>query len=290
MSSPPPPDTASGSIATVGPRPGDPRSWGLGDVWAIFVLANLVVGIVVSLALASGGYDSTDDMPFWMFGVVNAPLPLALAGLSVWAVTVKGRGPVADLGLEFRGEDVGRGFLTGVVAQLLVVPALTYPFVWLFDVDTEEISETARELADRATNPAGVVTLIVTVCILAPLCEEIFFRGLLMQSYRKRRNLPWLAAMIPARRRPDVDGRRWNLVISIVLSSALFGIVHFQDPILWPALAGAGAIFAWLAHRSGRLGPAIWAHFGFNFTTVVALLAFGDDEAAVTGVLSLLVS
>ena len=27
-----------------------------------------------------------------------------------------------------------------------------------------------------------------------------------------------------------------------------------------------------LTHRSGRLGPAIWAHVGFNATTVVALL------------------
>ena len=30
-----------------------------------------------------------------------------------------------------------------------------------------------------------------------------------------------------------------------------------------------------LAHRTGRLGPSIWAHVGFNATTVVALVAGG---------------
>ena len=31
-------------------------------------------------------------------------------------------------------------------------------------------------------------------------------------------------------------------------------------------------VLSLLVHRSGRLGPAIWAHVGFNATTVVALL------------------
>ena len=35
--------------------------------------------------------------------------------------------------------------------------------------------------------------------------------------------------------------------------------------------AALAALFGVLAHRSGRLGPAIGAHVGFNMVTVVAL-------------------
>ena len=41
------------------------------------------------------------------------------------------------------------------------------------------------------------------------------------------------------------------------------------------ALAAFGLVLSVLAHRTGRLGPSIWAHVGFNATTVVALVAGG---------------
>jgi uncharacterized protein len=52
----------------------------------------------------------------------------------------------------------------------------------------------------------------------------------------------------------------------------IFGLSHFELLQL-PALVLAGAVFGWLAHRAGRLGPAIAAHVAFNMVTVVALLA-----------------
>jgi membrane protease YdiL (CAAX protease family) len=48
--------------------------------------------------------------------------------------------------------------------------------------------------------------------------------------------------------------------------------VHFE-PYDLPALIGFGAIAAVLTVRTGRLGPAIWAHVAFNITAVVGLLA-----------------
>jgi membrane protease YdiL (CAAX protease family) len=61
---------------------------------------------------------------------------------------------------------------------------------------------------------------------------------------------------------------RWG----IALSSVLFGAAHFQL-LQFPALALAGVLFGVLAHRAGRLGPAIAAHIVFNMTAVVTLLA-----------------
>ena len=81
------------------------------------------------------------------------------------------------------------------------------------------------------------------------VAEEVFFRGMLQRTLA--RSLPIWPAMI--------------------VTSVLFGVSHFQ-PLQLPALAAFGLVLSLLVHRSGRLGPAIWAHVGFNATTVVALL------------------
>jgi hypothetical protein len=38
-------------------------------------------------------------------------------------------------------------------------------------------------------------------------------------------------------------------------------------------------VFAVLAERAGRLGPAIWAHVAFNGVTIISLLALDNDDA-----------
>jgi membrane protease YdiL (CAAX protease family) len=37
-------------------------------------------------------------------------------------------------------------------------------------------------------------------------------------------------------------------------------------------LIGIGAVLAWLTVRTGRLGPAIWAHVAFNLTAFVSIV------------------
>lgn len=280
MSSLPPPPS-SPEVATeehIGPVADDPRTWGLPDALWVWAAAFSAVSIVVIGGLAAAGYDDIDEAPGWFYFLIQMPFPLGLAAMAALAVGAKGRGIVADLKLHFRTNDSGIGVVVGVITQLALVPAVTYPIVWLFDVDTDEISDSANELADRASGAPAVVMFLVAVVILAPLCEEIFFRGLLFEAFKKRRNAPWLASLWPRGRRPDVDGRRWNLVFAYVASSAIFAVGHF-DLLLVPGLMLAGFVFAYLAQRAGRLGPAIWAHFGFNGTTVLALLVLDDDEA-----------
>ena len=137
------------------------------------------------------------------------------------------------------------------------MPVVTYPFIWIFDIDANRISEPARELSDKATSPIGVIAIILTVGLLAPFAEELFFRGLLYGSIRKRGD----------------SARNQKLIVwtSVVISSAIFSAIHFQL-LLFPALFVVGMIFALIYERSGRLAPAIWAHVGFNATTLFSLL------------------
>lgn len=276
MSSLPPPPPAPPADDPVidpdGPVENDDRRWGLGDMWLGLVTALVAVVVIGIAILAIGGYDDMDEAPGWLFFVANSPLHFGLAAIAIWAVTTKGRGVVRDLGWQFKRSDIGVGLVSGVLAQFILVPLLTLPVVWLTNTDTEKVREPAEDLADRAINAPGVVALVLTTAVLAPVVEELFFRGLVFGSYRKRRNLPWLATMLPERWRPDVDSGKWNLWVGAVLSSAIFSIIH-PSPILWPALFGVGMVFAWLVQKYGRLGPAIWSHAAFNGTTVIVLLA-----------------
>lgn len=116
----------------------------------------------------------------------------------------------------------------------------------------------------------GVLSLLSAV-ILAPLFEEILFRGYLFRFLRS--GFPfWAAAAVTA---------------------LLFGLAHGQ--ILWICYAGVmGLLFCFLTERKGTLTVAVAAHFGFNLTAVPELL-FPDRQTpvallAAVGVLCLMLA
>lgn len=212
---------------------------------ASFVLSQ--VGVVI--ALAAGGYDTTDDFPLWIIGLIELPLWIGLLGAVYLASTRKGSGRLRDdFGLAWRPLDIPIGMVAGVVLQIAVNIVVT-PIYRLLGVDADRVGETAEKLADRAVHGIDVVVLFLFVAIGAPIVEELFYRGLLLRSVE----------------------RRWGTAVAVIGTSVVFALVHFQPYDLLP-LALAGLVFALLAVRTGRLGLAIGTHMGFNLIAVIALL------------------
>jgi membrane protease YdiL (CAAX protease family) len=60
--------------------------------------------------------------------------------------------------------------------------------------------------------------------------------------------------------------------LALIVSAVLFALAHFQV-LQFPGLVLFGMVAGYLAQRSGRLGPAIFAHMGFNAATVVVLIS-----------------
>ncbi len=84
--------------------------------------------------------------------------------------------------------------------------------------------------------------LFVQAVIIAPVCEELFFRGLLLQSLRRYYSAP----------------------LAIGLSSLLFAAFHFNLPALLPLFAiASGFAVAYLYSRS--LAAAMILHAAYNF-------------------------
>ncbi len=240
--------------ATAPPEvPARPQRWGLGDAvggWFLVQVFSQLWGVAVLVA-AGRVDDDFDDLPLEVVALAQLGLALAFFVVPYVVTRVKGNGLVADLGGRARWSDTWRGGVPGALLQVIAIPLLYWPMLELLDRSVDDLEEPARSLSDRADGTVGALLLILIVGVLAPIFEEIFYRGLVQRALLKR-GLPPLVA--------------------IGLSSLWFGASHFQLLQL-PGLVLAGALFGVLAHRSGRLGPAIAAHVAFNLVTVAALLA-----------------
>lgn len=157
---------------------------------------------------------------------------------------------VHDYGLSARWVDV-LGVPVGVLCQLVVVPLVYLPLRWLWPATFEQhrLQDTATSLTDRATGPASVALLALVIVIGAPIVEELVYRGLVQRS---------LAG-------------RFNHLVAWLCTAGLFTLIHFR-PVEYPGLAAFALIVGAAALLTGRLGPGIAIHVGFNATGL--LLAF----------------
>ena len=88
---------------------------------------------------------------------------------------------------------------------------------------------------------AVTVILGFSVVVLAPFCEELFFRGLLFKGLRTS----------------------WSMFPALLVSGFLFGAFHQNLAVLVP-FTMIGMLFAWAYHESGSLWTPIVAHAAVN--------------------------
>ena len=228
----------------------DAVRWGMGDAVLGLLLTILAPTVVATMVLAATGRENLDGISLAAVALLQVPLWAGLLGAPLWSTYGKGRRSLAlDFGLRMRWVDIPFGLAVGFATQLglVILIAVVYPLV---GIDPDQVGTSAEELTASATDVVGVVLLVAIVAVAAPLFEELFYRGL------------WLRAV----------ERRWGSAWAVISSSLIFGLIHFQLYDL-PALIGFGLVVAILTVRTGRLGPAIWAHVAFNLTAVVSLLA-----------------
>jgi membrane protease YdiL (CAAX protease family) len=175
---------------------------------------------------------------------------LGLLGGVVWASRTQASGRLsADYGLSFHWpSDAIIGVVAGLGTQVILIPAMYLPFELADSTLRRRLEAPAK--TDTAAIHGGwqIAVLFMVLAVGAPVVEELFFRGLLQGSL----------------------ARRFGPVVAMGGSAVAFGLAHFQLLQL-PALVAFGLILAFLAHRSGRLGPGIMAHVAFNAFTVLTL-------------------
>lgn len=216
-----------------------PPRWRIID--AFFALISGIVAVGIALLFLGDELSATEIF------VVVLPVQEAATFGAVWLVSRRrGTGnPIVDFAVRFRRKD-GWLILGGVGLQIV----LSLLLVLIVDLD-ESPQEIAR-LADDAIGVAAGLAFVFTVAFV-PFVEELVFRGLLLGALRRKIPTAW----------------------AVVFSSAVFTLFHFAGRatlVILPPLFVVGIVLGVLAVRTGRLGPPIMLHSGFNLVPAMVLL------------------
>lgn len=153
---------------------------------------------------------------------------------------------------------IPKDLLTGMVNLLSVWPLMlamilvTAHFgrlVWGHDYEIQQHEE-LKQIAETS-NVLLQILIAVQAVAIAPLLEEMLFRGLFQTMIRSLTGGPWAA---------------------IALGSVLFVVVH-QDVAHWPTLYVLSLCFGYAYEKSGSLFRPIFIHAFFNGITIVGVLS-----------------
>lgn len=141
--------------------------------------------------------------------------------------------------------DIGGALLVwfGALVAARIVTAALAPLIG-------EPQSNAVSLLRRSLDPFFVAVIVPTICLLAPISEELLFRGALFG---------WLRSRLPS-------------AAAIVVTAALFAGAHLL-PTLFPILFVFGLGATWVRERTGSTLNSFAMHATQNTFAVIATYA-----------------
>jgi membrane protease YdiL (CAAX protease family) len=143
-------------------------------------------------------------------------------------------------------------FFIGIGLQLVAL----LPLGLLQEIYGHTEKQDVVKSADHATS-WQIPVLALAIVLLAPITEELLFRGTLLRSLL----------------------RKFDPTIAVFVTALVFGLVHaLGDPsigtvIALPAIVLLGVISGYQAASTGNLSRSILLHVGFNALTVLFIFA-----------------
>jgi membrane protease YdiL (CAAX protease family) len=208
------------------------------------VLAGLLAGIVgtIIVDLAAGGASNPGPAATVIADIV---FDLGFVAAALWIVSRVGRLRPADFGdRRVRLRTAFTAFWVSAVAYYLVTAVYAAIFRPPNDKLPSDLGVTH--------STAALIAAAVFVCVVAPVCEEFFFRGFFFGVLRRIRVI--------------VMGREVGTWIAAVLTGILFGLAHLgsapiQDLI---PLGFLGFVLCLIRWRTGSLYPCMALHSANN--------------------------
>ena len=120
-----------------------------------------------------------------------------------------------------------------------------------------EFMNLPNHMEDMFIKMSRTVFGFISIAIMAPLIEELLFRGAIEGHLLRQGKSPRTA---------------------IFLSALIFGVIHL-NPVQIPFAFFLGLVFGWLYYRTGSVIPGIVGHF-LNNTVASLMMAFMSEEEA----------
>ena len=222
-------------------------TWGLLEVLLVGLLS---IGLLAVLVTVIQGLVGDPGRAVVLSALANG---VAFGAATLLWVFALHRQQFGALGLGSRRpwRDVAFGLVAGMLlfgfVAVIVAPLLLFLASLFFgDVTPPDQS---RLLFPGRPDEVEATLAVVGAVVGAPLGEELFFRGLLFRSLR----------------------RRFRFGLSGAVSAAAFGLVHVL-PLLIPLMFVVGLALAYVFERRGSLLASIAAHAAFNVIGITSIL------------------
>jgi membrane protease YdiL (CAAX protease family) len=182
-------------------------------------VTKVTVGSAIALVVASLVMYGWQTLTAWFFSLRVAGRKLAL-----WGFTTP-----------------NKAFFWTIPAALAAVYVVSYLHDLVVHPKQQDI------IGEFPRTTPGIILFVILAVVLAPLFEEIFFRGFLFRGFSSS----------------------WGWVTGACVSAAIFGIAHLQLDVFVPLFA-LGLALAWVYKRTGSLWTSIAFHALFNGLSVLA--------------------
>lgn len=230
------------------------NDWINGSLWLlagiILDFAIQILGVGGSRALAvSFGQPANGLVATGLLVVIVLAMTAGITALLVYAVKLKS----PNLGLHpikwHRLKYVFLGYV-GIIVGIMLTN-----FVRVLLTGELDVASNQQTLQDTfSQGPYGIVFVGVLAIIVAPIVEELIFRGIVMNYFFKNK------------------GWWWN----IILSAGLFGYFHVYaafNPFDFLQYALMGGILAYIYKKTHQLQYAMLAHALNNTISFLAMMA-----------------
>jgi membrane protease YdiL (CAAX protease family) len=159
----------------------------------------------------------------------------------------------------------GKSLGLGVLCLLMTLPVVNTVSVlgvaaqqWFSgkEIPTNLAHPVLKSLTDNSHSPWAWIMAGIAV-LIAPIQEEIVFRGFLQTSILRLTGRPWL---------------------SVLIASAVFGAAHLGGEVPWYAVVSVfvlGLAMGLAFEKTRSLGTSIAMHIGFNAVNVAIALVWG---------------
>jgi len=223
----------------------------LDGILSVLILVALLVGIYFGTAFI---LKKIDESTFLNISSINNLSFSILYGIQVflmvgvvWFFAIYWRGAVLkDLGIRYYSI-IKTLWYTFIALIAIFVFSFLYVLVMDMVFGIESSPSKIEELV-RNRSISNTILLIVTA-VVAPFCEELYFRGFLYSAFKK--NL--------------------GVNMALFLSSLLFALAHLEIYSFIPIMV-IGWVLAYIYEKTRSLLPVIFLHATYNLISILILL------------------
>jgi membrane protease YdiL (CAAX protease family) len=228
-------------------------SWSWYEALGLYALAFLLAGLA-TLPLVELMEPETDLTTI----VLTVVAAIVIIGVLVTWLTVRHRGWLDVMRLPGPGawrKEIGAGVVFGIGLYPVMVVLVGGLLAYLLQTISGQSVEAPEQVGENLPAVGTALTLVYAV-VMAPIGEELFFRGVLFRALRDRHGW-WVGA---------------------VGSSIGFGLIHFipgsaiDAALLMIVMVFTGVALCFIYERRGTIVAPLAAHVTFNVIGITLIL------------------